>query len=510
MAREIRLGQRNTSQVLPPLNIPEGHVLHVVAVDDHKPLLSVISKIITRDIPQANVYTFSEVRDARDWLKHNYADLIICDLFFPDESGYDLLESVRDNDFFKDVPFLIISGEDNREDVIHALELGATDYLVKPFEKGAVVNKVITALNQRFQPDKITKKYIHLEELVGEGDFKAALVEVERLLHLNKTARALVFKAQILLKLDKLEEAQNAINEAASENPLYYQAYAVESDIYLKKNDIPKTIKSLKKELTINSKKLKRRVLLSELYFETGKKVEALAELRACLRDFPGDESIYFKYSRMLKDCGNRPAALQYILKARRRHPRSFRSLLEIIQHFEEENNLLQALVTLDDLSHRHSEQSDIFLARSKVNEKLKRYNDALEDLKLISNENIHLFEEILDTKLRILNKKKDYREIIPVAIEKARFLPSAKNNAFVAYSYIELEDFDEALKWYKKAIERDETNYTYYYNLGHCYEKLRDYSKAMNSYETAYKLSPKSLQVLQARKRMKAILKRL
>ena len=59
MAREIRLGQRNTSQVLPPLNIPEGHVLHVVAVDDHKPLLSVISKIITRDIPQANVYTFS-------------------------------------------------------------------------------------------------------------------------------------------------------------------------------------------------------------------------------------------------------------------------------------------------------------------------------------------------------------------------------------------------------------------------------------------------------------------
>jgi DNA-binding response OmpR family regulator len=509
MAREIRLGQTNRT-VLPPLNIPDGHVLHVVAVDDHKPLLSVISKIITRDIPQSNVYTFSEVRDARDWLKHNYADLIICDLFFPDESGYDLLESVRDNDFFKDVPFLIISGEDNREDVIHALELGATDYLVKPFEKGTVVNKVITALNQRFQPDKITKKYIHLEELVGEGDYKTALFEVEKLLEVKKTARALVFKAQVLLKLDKLEEAQSAINEAISENPLYYQAYAVESDVYLKKNDIQKTIKSLKKELTINSKKLKRRILLSELYFETGKKVEALAELRACLRDFPGDESIYFKYSRMLKDCGNRPAALQYILKARRRHPRSFRALLELIQHFEEENDLFQALEVLDDLVHRHSDQSDIFLARSKVNEKIKRYNDALDDLNLISSENIHLYEEILETKLRVLNKKKDYKKIIPVSIEKARFLPSAKNNAFVAYSYIELEDYAEASNWYKKAIEKDETNYTYYYNLAHCYEKQRNYSKAMEIYEIAYKLSPKSIQVLQARKRMKAMLRRL
>jgi DNA-binding response OmpR family regulator len=60
-------------------------------------------------------------------------DVIISDLHTPQVNGLQLIEQVKSSGFFRVIPILILSGEDNTETKIKCLEAGADDYLVKPF-----------------------------------------------------------------------------------------------------------------------------------------------------------------------------------------------------------------------------------------------------------------------------------------------------------------------------------------------------------------------------------------
>lgn len=76
-------------------------------------------------------------------------DFIICDWRMPRLSGIDLLEVVRRDKDLCDLPFIMLTAEDTQDRIVTAIELGVTDYVVKPFTPAILEAKLRSVLNRK-------------------------------------------------------------------------------------------------------------------------------------------------------------------------------------------------------------------------------------------------------------------------------------------------------------------------------------------------------------------------
>ena len=102
---------------------------HLLLVDDDKRILSLLSTYLSK-----NNFLVSSARnsiEARSLLNYFEFNLLIIDIMMPGENGLDLLESIRKQ---TNVPAIFLSAKGESKDKISGLEIGADDYLSKPFE----------------------------------------------------------------------------------------------------------------------------------------------------------------------------------------------------------------------------------------------------------------------------------------------------------------------------------------------------------------------------------------
>ena len=85
---------------------------------------------------------FENGKDAYDYLQNNKVDLAILDLMLPGMNGYDILKFIRSKAMLKDLPVIILSAKDKELDKIMGLDLGADDYLTKPFDKAELLARI--------------------------------------------------------------------------------------------------------------------------------------------------------------------------------------------------------------------------------------------------------------------------------------------------------------------------------------------------------------------------------
>ncbi|MFC1632646.1 response regulator transcription factor [Patescibacteria group bacterium] len=70
-------------------------------------------------------------------------DLVLLDIILPKMSGFEVLESIRKDDAYKDIPVIMLTNLSQRDDVERGLDLGAQDYLIKAhFTPSEVVTKI--------------------------------------------------------------------------------------------------------------------------------------------------------------------------------------------------------------------------------------------------------------------------------------------------------------------------------------------------------------------------------
>ena len=74
-------------------------------------------------------------------------DLILLDIMMPELDGFTVLKKLKEYSTYKDIPIIIISARNQKDDVLKALKLGAKDFIVKPFEINSVINKINNIIN---------------------------------------------------------------------------------------------------------------------------------------------------------------------------------------------------------------------------------------------------------------------------------------------------------------------------------------------------------------------------
>jgi DNA-binding response OmpR family regulator len=97
------------------------------------------------------VLTAGDGRDALDLAVRQRPDLIICDLVLPYRDGLDVLRALRRDERVARIPVVILSMRDREEDIVRGLEMGADDYVVKPFNARELVARVRKQLEARAQ-----------------------------------------------------------------------------------------------------------------------------------------------------------------------------------------------------------------------------------------------------------------------------------------------------------------------------------------------------------------------
>lgn len=107
-------------------------ILPTIVVIEDDPYMQGVLKHCLRDNFQPVL--FNNGLDALSYLQAgNIPAIIISDLHTPQLNGIKFLEQVKNSGFFNTIPVIILSGEDNTETRVKCLEIGADDFIVKPF-----------------------------------------------------------------------------------------------------------------------------------------------------------------------------------------------------------------------------------------------------------------------------------------------------------------------------------------------------------------------------------------
>jgi CheY-like chemotaxis protein len=128
----------------------------IVVVDDEPHIRLLLAQIMAP--PDFEVHAFADPRDALMKLHDLAPDLIVCDVMMPDMDGRTFLQVVKRSQDLRDVPFIFLSAVKEVNEVVQAYEVGADDFVEKPFHLARLMAKVraMLRLAERRRPDALT------------------------------------------------------------------------------------------------------------------------------------------------------------------------------------------------------------------------------------------------------------------------------------------------------------------------------------------------------------------
>lgn len=147
----------------------------ILVIEDENNISKFIGAVLKAN--DYNVILEESGIDAINMIASHMPDLIILDLGLPDIDGIDVIKNIRE---WSNIPIIVVSARDHESDKIEALDLGADDYITKPFSTGELLARIRTSLRHKrtsFDEElKRTKIYTNSGLLI---DFDKYKVEVD-------------------------------------------------------------------------------------------------------------------------------------------------------------------------------------------------------------------------------------------------------------------------------------------------------------------------------------------
>ena len=122
-------------------------VLRFLIVDD----FSTMRRIIRGLLKEAGYVEADEAEDGQGGLQKLYGtpfDFVITDINMPNMNGLEMLANMKQDEKLKDIPVLMITAEASKDDVLRAAQIGADGYIVKPFSKATLEEKISKILKR--------------------------------------------------------------------------------------------------------------------------------------------------------------------------------------------------------------------------------------------------------------------------------------------------------------------------------------------------------------------------
>lgn len=181
-----------------------------------------------------------DLKTAEKYIFQKNFDLIILDVTLPDGDGFSFYKNMKE---YIHVPLLFLTAKDLEDDIVHGLELGASDYIVKPFKNRELILRIHNAL-KFFKSEKrilyVKDIEINLENMQimrNKKEITLTALEYKLFLFLVENSNRIISRETILNKI--YEESGNYVND----NTLTVYIKRIREK--LGKDDIIKTIKGM-------------------------------------------------------------------------------------------------------------------------------------------------------------------------------------------------------------------------------------------------------------------------
>ncbi len=132
----------------------------ILVVDDNAANREMLGRRLERE--GHRVQLAASGREALEVLRARRVDLVLLDVMMPEVDGYEVLRQLKADEALRDIPVLMISAVDEIESVVRCIELGAEDYLPKPFDPTLLRARIGACLEKKRLRDREAQ---HLREL---------------------------------------------------------------------------------------------------------------------------------------------------------------------------------------------------------------------------------------------------------------------------------------------------------------------------------------------------------
>ncbi len=164
----------------------EKNKFHILVVDDDDKIRSLIKQFLTE---KGYIVSSAEnAEKAKNKIEIFNFNLIILDVMMPGQSGYELTKELKDS---KNIPIILLTAKGEVENRIHGLELGADDYLGKPFEPKELLLRVKNIIKMNLDPNKI------LSSKIGDAEVNLNKMNIklkERIKKINLSEKRILIK----------------------------------------------------------------------------------------------------------------------------------------------------------------------------------------------------------------------------------------------------------------------------------------------------------------------------
>jgi two-component system chemotaxis response regulator CheY len=121
--------------------MPLDFKANILIVDDF-PTMRKIVKSVLKQLGYHNIIEAEDGEKALETLRSNPVDFIVSDWNMPNMTGLEFLKEVRADPKFKHLPFLMVTAEADKENIVEAVRSGVSNYIVKPFNAGTMKEKM--------------------------------------------------------------------------------------------------------------------------------------------------------------------------------------------------------------------------------------------------------------------------------------------------------------------------------------------------------------------------------
>ena len=119
----------------------ESSKLRFLVVDDFSTMRRIVRNLL-KEIGHTNIEEAEDGQVALNKLRAGTFDFVVSDLNMPNMNGFELLREIRADAALKSLPVLLVTAEAKREDIVTAAQIGASGYIVKPFTKATLEDKL--------------------------------------------------------------------------------------------------------------------------------------------------------------------------------------------------------------------------------------------------------------------------------------------------------------------------------------------------------------------------------
>ncbi|MEM1168410.1 MAG: response regulator [Cyanobacteria bacterium P01_H01_bin.35] len=130
----------------------------ILVIEDDQSILTIIT-----DILEAEDFVVVGAKNGRvgiEKAQQEVPDLIICDVMMPEVDGYGVLKSLRENLVTEAIPFIFLTAKSTKADLREGMELGADDYLTKPFTRDELMKAINTRLDKQSIIERRTQEQL--------------------------------------------------------------------------------------------------------------------------------------------------------------------------------------------------------------------------------------------------------------------------------------------------------------------------------------------------------------